>query len=306
MACTMDSQVDGLDNLPEGIVISTMSATCKLGTTIDIKVVDRLVQLSEDAILSIKFGEKSRSLEIEKKRAEVLYNIDAALAAVKMKDTGEDFFSRFENHNHAITNLVNAAKTSVSDVGKKSKKKKKMKKMTSFFNQITMEIRTSEMKKVNVKLFCNGSVQMTGCKTVADCNIAIRKLIAMLREMGKAEKLVSNEDTLGMHNFKIDMINSNFKINYKINRRQLHTIIGKQPGIYSRYEPNIHACVNIKYYGEGDNRKGISIFAFESGNIIITGAKNKHHIMTAHKFIVDFLDNNDVKKIDIEKFMINA
>ena len=304
MAGTMDFQDDDLANLPEGIVISTMSATCQLGTTVDIKVVDKLIRLSDDAVLSIKFGDKSRSLEVEKRRAEVLFNIDAALAAVKLEEGG--FFSQFENHNHAITNLINAAKSSITDVGKKSKKKKKTKKMTSFFNQITMEIRTVAIKKVNVKLFCNGSIQMTGCKTVTDCNIAIQKLIAILRGIGKVEKVVSDEENMRMHNFKIDMINSNFKINYKINRRQLHNIVGKQPGIYSRYEPNIHACVNIKYFGDGDNRKGISIFAFESGNIIITGAKNRNHIMTAHKFITDFLDSHDVKKIDIEKFMVKT
>ena len=51
-----------------------------------------------------------------------------------------------------------------------------------------------------------------------------------------------------------------------------------------KYEPCIHACVNIPFLPEG-SKKNIYIFVFESGSILITGAKNEHHITGAYKYI---------------------
>lgn len=233
--------------LPENVTISTMSATCKLGTTVNLEVIHKNIKLNEDNVLSIKYKDMYETL----------------LPAVKKG------------------------------------KSKKNNKVRNFFNQITMVIRAGGERTVNLKLFCNGSVQMTGCKRVEDCHAVIHTLIDMLKGINLA---VDNEK-IGMQGFKIDMINSNFKVDYMINRRELHTHISKIPDVYSRFDPNNHAGLIIKYFANNDNKKGISVFVFESGNIIITGAKNQNHILVAHKFITDVLKQYDVKKVDIEKFV---
>jgi TATA-box binding protein (TBP) (component of TFIID and TFIIIB) len=299
--------MDPLDALPAGVTISTMSATCKLGTTVDIALVHKHLTLSDTAVLSIKYGDSFRSMAIEKRRDDIITNIDTALELVDIHKAGlmsKPDTIEFNNFNNALNHLVNTVKASPYDVSKKSKKKKKQKKNTSFFNQITTEISTSSTKKVNVKLFCNGSVQMTGCKTVSDCTTAIDKLIKVLKSIN-GTTTVCDEKELGMHHFKIDMINSNFRIDYKINRQKMHDIIKEQyrNDAFPRYESNAHACVDIKYFKDNDNKRGISIFAFESGNIIITGAKNRQHIIIAHQFITDFLSSHDVKKVDIEDIL---
>jgi TATA-box binding protein (TBP) (component of TFIID and TFIIIB) len=64
-------------------------------------------------------------------------------------------------------------------------------------------------------------------------------------------------------------------------------------------EPSVHACVNIKYNYK--NIDTISIFVFEKGSIIITGAKNRDHLFQSYKFISKFLYENygNIVKNDI-------
>lgn len=122
------------------------------------------------------------------------------------------------------------------------------------------------------------------------------------------------------------LINSDFNINFKIKRNILHSILKDKYDIISRYEPGIYPGVNNKYYwntnnlgtetegkcicknscsgkgnGCGDgNCKKITIAAFQSGSIIITGANTIQHIEDAYNFINKVIrDNYDlIHKID--------
>jgi TATA-box binding protein (TBP) (component of TFIID and TFIIIB) len=250
-------------NLPKNVSISTMSCTCKLGVQIKLENIDKFMQLSEEDIITIKYNGKVRSLD--------------------------------------------------KNVLKKKKKKKKTSK--NFFNQLTTEIRPSPHKKINVKIFKNGSLQMTGCKSINDCNIVLNHLIHRLKKVYaqiENNKIVEypfledidNMDNINVNKFKIDMINSNFDINYKINRENLYNILLKDK-VTCRYEPCIHACVNIKFEPKDqphlniiddkkskDGPKKVSIFVFQSGNIIITGAKNEIQIKESYKYIIDILKTN--------------
>ena len=77
----------------------------------------------------------------------------------------------------------------------------------------------------------------------------------------------------------------------------LYTIMQKLD-ITASFEPCTHACVNIKYIYKQKTQfeKKISIFVFESGSIIITGANNTEHILEGYKFINNILKEykNDI------------
>jgi TATA-box binding protein (TBP) (component of TFIID and TFIIIB) len=178
---------------------------------------------------------------------------------------------------------------------------------------------------------------MTGCKSINDCNIVLNKLISKLKNKiaiydSTTNKIVEkpfiedidngNSEEVKVYGFKIDMINSNFSVNYLINREILYNILLNNK-VNCRYEPCIHACVNIKYSIENDpNNKIVSIFVFQSGNIIITGAKNKDQIYKAYDYImgvlnenynkivkkdlINMLDNNDIKEILAELETLNT
>lgn len=251
-------------NLPTDLRISTMTITCKFNTLIDIQNVGKYIELSHGNIIYVKHGSENK-----------------------------------------IRSLVKFKKINVN-----SKKKRK-----NFYNQVTVLIETQNKNRINAKLFKNGSVQMTGCKNIFNFSDALNILCTELsknkavydKDVNKIIKkpFVIDRDNLKLSeikNINIRMINSNFHVDFLINREKLYEIL-REHNINCTYEPCIHACVNIKYIHK--NKDIISIFVFESGSIIITGAKNKDQIMEAYKFITKLLhDHYDIiVKNDIDKFL---
>lgn len=189
-----------------------------------------------------------------------------------------------------------------------NKKRKPIKK--TFFNQLTMEIYSEHSsKKINLKLFKNGSIQMCGCKAIEDCIIVLNKLISKLKNIYATIEnnkiieypFIDNFENIKIKSFKIILINSNYKVDYLIKREKLYNILISNNQT-CRYEPCIHACVNIKY-NLNDNNKPVSIFVFQSGNIIITGAKTLNDITKTYNFIDNILEKN--KKTIIRKDIYN-
>lgn len=189
--------------------------------------------------------------------------------------------------------------------------KKSKNEVKSFENQLTMIVRinndSDKVRQINIKIFKNGSFQMTGCKSIDDCNIVINKILkrfkstyAIIENDNIVEKpFMDNITNPSVINFKIDMINSNFNIGYEINGEKLYNILQNNK-MTCRYEPCMHPGVNIKYKITEDKEiKVVSVFVFQSGNIIITGAKNRNQITKTYEYIKNILNinkNNIIKK----------
>ena len=189
---------------------------------------------------------------------------------------------------------------------KNNKKKKKI-----FYNQATIHI--YENKIINVKLFNNGKIQMTGLKTPEQGKHLIKKLINHLQDHDLLPK-----KTIDIEFYDLVLINSDFDIGFEIERENLQEELINY-GMYSSFEPCIYPGVNIKYFfnsnntngicccnsicngkgegcGDGDCKK-ITIAVFKSGKIIITGGRNYDQIETAYYFILRFINNQKDKFI---------
>lgn len=244
-----------LRKLPDDVTISTMTFVCKIDTVFFCGNIARYIDLKYDAILSVTHG----------------------------KD-GD-------------------VRTNRSIIAKKTSNGKKKKKKNVFYNQVSMyvDVKAKRKKPVNIKLFSNGAIQMTGCKTVDNAMETLSKVLPELKKVRavvdyKNFKVVekpfaSNLDTLELKNVKnvrIAMINSNFKIPFKIDRGKLYNLLLAE-NYECLYDPVKHACVNIKY---DHPDKTISVFVFEKGSIIITGARNCAQILDAYNFINRYLLRN--------------
>ena len=272
----LDVNTKEIKNLPEGISISTMCASCKFNTKIEIDNIEKYLQLNSDDILTVKKNkERMRTLVPEKSKPKRTKKVDNNGKAVK--DTSK-------NH---------------------------------FYNQITVVVRVDQgpttelasVPKVNIKLFKNGSVQMSGCKSVRNINIVLNKLITKLKEVKARfenntiveKKFLEEPENITVADFKIDMINSNYQVSIQVDRDKLYNLLQKKK-IKSNYEPCIRACVIIKYIPENDNKemKEVSVFVFQKGNIIITGARSRSHINSAYNYMNEILltHKDDVIKKD--------
>tara|TARA_Y100001970_G_scaffold285555_1_gene405654 strand:- start:275 stop:1369 length:1095 start_codon:yes stop_codon:yes gene_type:complete len=205
---------------------------------------------------------------------------------------------------------------------KKISKKKSMKKKI-FFNQATVVVNVSPGNFVNTKIFTNGKIQMTGLKKIDDGKKVIEILINEIKNTsciidGKVVNAAKHPENLKMDNFCIVLINTDFKTNFKINRHSLHNILVNDYDLFSKYEPCIYPGVDTKFYwnkhynksgkcfcsvkcngkgygnGSGDCKK-ITIAAFQSGSVIITGARNMEQVYDAYAFINKIFKDNFTK-----------
>ena len=130
----------------------------------------------------------------------------------------------------------------------------------------------------------------------------------------KGTEIQISEQPLFIKQLKIQLINSDYHVNANVHRDNLHQIMSQQYCLFSSLEKLIHQGVNIKYYyntsrtvgrpgicncekpcpgqGEGDapgQCKKITILAFQTGDIIVTGARKKEQLDEAYEFMNQIL-----------------
>jgi TATA-box binding protein (TBP) (component of TFIID and TFIIIB) len=263
-----------INNLPDGVKVATMCSSCVLGVKLELDNIDKYMTLHEDDILTIKRSKENIRTLIELKKP------TKRLSNPKYKEISNNFYN-------SITLIVRVTNGPTKN--------------------INLEPR------INVKLFKNGSLQMSGCKNVENINIVLGKILKKLTAVkGKIEDNKIKEITfidelskIGINNFKIDMIYCNYKIQFEIDREKLYDLLKKKK-VKCIYEPCIRACVTIKFISTQDNidSKEVSIFIFKKGNIIITGARSKKQVLEAYNYINNiFIIHKDeiIKKSDEEE-----
>lgn len=192
-------------------------------------------------------------------------------------------------------------------------KKKKLKK-NFFYNQVTIHIHCK--KRVNMKIFNNGRIQMTGINYKTHGKESIQLLINEIHKLSEdSKKEIFDSDSIQQDNdVETVLINSDFDIQFQIDREILHRLI-VDDGYYSSYEPCTYPGVNIKYYhnpiinnsgicdceqpcngkGKDNTCKKITIAVFKSGKIIITGGRTIENINAAYEFITNFIISHKSK-----------
>jgi hypothetical protein len=116
--------------------------------------------------------------------------------------------------------MINDTRTNRSLVTRKKGSRKKKQKNV-FLNQVSMcvMIKAKSDKPVNAKIFSNGSIQMTGCKTIDNAIDVLLKLIPEFQKVKaiinyKTKKVIEkpfatvlqNVNVCGIRNFRVAMI----------------------------------------------------------------------------------------------------
>lgn len=198
--------------------------------------------------------------------------------------------------------------------------RRKTKPTKRFDNQVTIVYRTVDENNLNIKTFRNGNVQVTGIKSIGQGYAIVDKMIEILKDVyvNKDKDVVENVDDLKNINYKIRLINTDYKVGFSIKRENLHKILKNEYGLVCNYEPVIYPGVKLHYFynkrnfrvdgvckcakkchdqkgGEGNGEsdcKKITIAIFQSGCIIITGSQTKEQIDECYEFINSILYKN--------------
>lgn len=233
----------------------------------------------------------------------------------KDKDNTFVYTSRFENKN-STEKIIR---------GNYFKKKRTVQSKRTFDNQISFVYKFRSNYYVNVKVFQNGNLHITGSRTIEDINIPINKLINEIKNIKHNLLNVKdyNKDDIIFGNIQIFMINTDFKIfkdpqltkNFAIKRRTLHNILINDYNMIARFDPATYPGVKIEYWWDKstnvrdasnhydkrnvksksnikDGIKKITISVFESGSILITGAITIEQVDETYNFICDIIKKN--------------
>ena len=193
----------------------------------------------------------------------------------------------------------------------------------SFFNQSTIVLRrkiTDEdekndgdhhWKEVNVKLFANGGIQMTGVTSELFARRAIEWLLQTIQSLPESPF----PSPPSIQRFSIQLINTDYALNKFINQDALHKILINEYNLFSMLEKTIYQGINTKFFyntrdpgvgicqckqfckgqgtGEGEGEcKRITMSIFRTGRIIITGARQIHQIDAAYDFLNRVFDRH--------------
>ncbi len=194
-----------------------------------------------------------------------------------------------------------------------------------FDNQLTIAYKLDDSTSINIKVFKNGNVQMTGVKNIEQGYNMIELLIDIIKKVHKEDNnVVSNINNIQNSNYKICLINTDFRVGFEIKRDNLFKLLINEYENIVSYEPCIYPGVKIQYFwnsensskdgvchcsnkcylkkksgnGHGEsNCKKITISNFQSGAVIITGSQQKEQIDECYDYINKVLYDN-IDKIE--------
>jgi TATA-box binding protein (TBP) (component of TFIID and TFIIIB) len=186
----------------------------------------------------------------------------------------------------------------------------------AFGNQVTLSTCLNG-KALSVKLFKNGSVQMTGLRRIDDGITALRLVLGWLWEHYKCSEQRGVAGLMDAETAaptcRVCMINSDFDLGLRIKRNMLRQTMQEHfTDIQCCYDPCIYPGVKIKYMhnsdappdrqgrcicpggacgGKGDGSSSsagcrkVTIVVFQSGKTIITGAVSIVQLNDAYGFV---------------------
>jgi len=182
----------------------------------------------------------------------------------------------------------------------------------SFFNQSTFVLRRrvgeekedSMWKEVNVKLFANGGIQMTGVTSEVFARETMEWLLHMIQNLPTPPFAAPAV----IQRFSVQLINTDYAMDKFINQDALHKILINEYNLFSMLEKTIYQGVNTKFFynarntktgicecensckgqgtGNGEGQcKRITMSIFRTGRIIISGAREMKQIHAAYEFL---------------------
>lgn len=179
-----------------------------------------------------------------------------------------------------------------------------------FENQATVVFVSAAGERANVKVFCNGNVQMTGIKSSAVGTAALELVADEIRAMAPAT--VADPAAARAEGFEVCMINTHFDLGFCLKRDRLdHVLRNAYFPMRSVFESCRYSGVKASFMwnaesrasegacrcrggpctgagrgrGLGDCRKVTLVF-FQSGRVIITGALSLEQVYAARAFVL--------------------
>ena len=328
-----NKQLEEIPN-PTSYIISTQSAMCNINNVQNIDLSKIIIYIAKNLIHNIVLKKDLsyliRGIEVDS----LMIRFDESYLK-KYKKPFIKYFGNIidpNNEEECMLILENIHLLENNSLKKNGRQKNK-KENDYFYNSCSIIVKADlSTKCVNIKLFNNGKITLTGSKKEMD---GYHSCCVLLQELKKELTIFSEEDiahinSLDILNYKITMINSDFNTNFKIDLLKLLYILNTNIlDLFTKFNPEKYRGLIIGYYwntenilrngkclcktkcngkgcGTGDGQcKKVTISVFKSGSIIITGARLVRQVDDAYHLINRILKENyeEIIKLSILDFI---
>jgi TATA-box binding protein (TBP) (component of TFIID and TFIIIB) len=215
----------------------------------------------------------------------------------------------------------------------RQKKGTEAKNIENFYNSCSIIVKGAlDIKCVNIKLFNNGKITLTGSKHEMDGYHAVNVLLSEMKKVRDIFINISdnNFNELKVKNYQITMINSDFDTNFKIDLIKLLIVLNtNEKELFTKFNPEKYRGLIVGFFwnnekskqdgkcnctlkcngkgtGTGNGQcKKITISIFKSGSVIITGGRLVVQIEDAYAVINEIFKKyyNEIIKLSILDFI---
>ena len=286
---------------PTYFTISTQSAMCNIENVKSIDLSKTVVYIAKKIIRNIVLNEDSNFLIRGIVVDSIIIRFDESYLKKYKKPYIKYMGNVIEPNNISeCLEMLNSIEQLESNSLKKHGRQKKKKDNENFYNSCSIIVKASlNIKCVNIKLFNNGKITLTGSKEEFD---GYKSCVVLLEEMKINQDIFLDTEIdiskLKITNYKITMINSDFDTNFKIDLLKLLDVLNNyEKDLFTKFNPEKYRGLIIGFYwntnkkiqdgkclckskcngkgiGTGDGEcKKITISVFKSGSIIITGGR---------------------------------
>jgi len=193
-----------------------------------------------------------------------------------------------------------------------------------FNNCCSIIIKATDNSNVNMKIFTNSSITMTGCIDELSDKNALSIIIDYINR--NKLLLLEGEEDISYEDLRVSMLNCNFSFNFMINRERLFEILTENYKFFVSFEPEKYQGIKINFMynkmninndgicyckkkckGKGINTdcKRITIAIFQSGITLINGATNIEQVIIIYKFMLGLVDNHFSKIVSFSILYFN-
>ena len=161
---------------------------------------------------------------------------------------------------------------------------------TTFYNNLELMV-----ERKAVKIFKNGSVHVTGCRSHYELVSTLEIVCEVLQD--------ALAIPVSLIEYSIQMLNVNFSLGHTLDLRKLQERFLDITD-FASFEPDSYPGLNVKLMF--DNNVKCSCLLFHSGSVALAGAKSPHAIYKAYSTICTLIDECEDGTFPVENFIAPA
>jgi len=334
MVCKIQNKQEHAIPEPTEIKVSTRSGVCKIS--------DRQIPLHLGKLVSY-LSRKIFENYFEKNKKYPILGIKVDNLMIRYDEIFIKKYKRpYIKYNNELLNpcireecmsLLERIEENETETLNKQGRQKERKEDEHFYNSCTVIVKASRSTKcVDLLLFNNGTIRIAGAKEEND---GLRSCEVLLEEMKKERSIffeMEEEEiqNLRVQNYRTTMINSDFKLNFKVDLKTfLNCIQRDMSNVFTKFNPDKYRGLILGFFwnmnkekqngicgcetrckGKGTGNgvgecKKITISIFKSGSTIITGARSMEQIECAYAFLIHLVKiyYGDIMKVSIVDYL---